>query len=163
MIICLLLHYSYPLFACSLYVLENSCDRQSGYHEIYIEETHKERTAFTAGHLGFYEYQRMPYGLANSPATYQRWMQQYLGDLHLKNCVIFRWPYYISNFYEEHLDKLELVMDRLREYGLKLISKKCAFFQRRMDLKHIQDIYSILLMSKMQLGYKSYEGYLCFG
>ena len=42
---------------------------KSGYHPIEIEETHKERTAFAVGPLGFYEYQRVPCGLANSPAT----------------------------------------------------------------------------------------------
>jgi hypothetical protein len=45
---------------------------KSGYHQIEIEEEHKERTAFTVGPLGFYEYECMPFGLANSPATYQR-------------------------------------------------------------------------------------------
>jgi hypothetical protein len=37
---------------------------KSGYHQIEIEEEHKERTAFTVGPLGFYEYERMPFGLA---------------------------------------------------------------------------------------------------
>jgi hypothetical protein len=35
-------------------------DMKSGYHQIEIEEEHKERTAFTVGPLGFYEYERMP-------------------------------------------------------------------------------------------------------
>ena len=41
---------------------------KSGYHQIEIEETRREWTAFTVGPLGFYEYQRMPFGLANSPS-----------------------------------------------------------------------------------------------
>ena len=45
-------------------------DMKSGYHNVEIEEEHKERTAFTLGTLRFYEYNKRPFGLANSPATY---------------------------------------------------------------------------------------------
>jgi hypothetical protein len=44
-------------------------DMKSGYHQVEIYEDHKERTAFSVGPLGFYEYNRMPFGLTNSPAT----------------------------------------------------------------------------------------------
>jgi hypothetical protein len=64
-------------------------DAKSGYHQIEIAEDHKERTAFTVGPLGFYEYNRMPFGLSNSPATYQRLMEDCLGELHLNICFIF--------------------------------------------------------------------------
>jgi hypothetical protein len=36
-------------------------DAKSGYHQIEIDEDHKERTAFTVGPLGFFEYNRMPF------------------------------------------------------------------------------------------------------
>lgn len=47
---------------------------KSGYHQVEIEEAHKHRTAFTVGPIGFYEFNRLPFGLSNSPATYQRIM-----------------------------------------------------------------------------------------
>ena len=59
----------------------STIDMKSGYHQVEIEEEHKERTAFTVGPLGFYEYNRMPFGLSNSPATYQRLMEECLGGL----------------------------------------------------------------------------------
>ena len=62
---------------------------KSGYHQIEIVEEHKERTAFTVGPLGFYEFNQMSFGLANAPATYQRLQEQCLGDLHLKICFIY--------------------------------------------------------------------------
>ena len=54
---------------------------KSGYHQVEIEDDHKAYTAFTAGPLGFYEYNRLPFGLSNAPATYQRFMESCLSDL----------------------------------------------------------------------------------
>lgn len=80
-------------------------DMKSGYHQIEIDEKHKERTAFTVGPLGFYEYNRMAFRLANAPATYQRLMEQCLGELHLTVCFIYLVDIIIfSKTYEEHLD-----------------------------------------------------------
>jgi hypothetical protein len=54
--------------------------------------------------LGFYEYERMPFGLANSPATYQRLMETILQDLNLKICFVYLDGVIIfSDTYEEHL------------------------------------------------------------
>ena len=84
-------------------------------------EDHKERTAFTVGPLGFYEYNRMPFGLTNSPATYQRMMEDCISDCNLRICCIFIDDVIIfGQSYEEHLQNLELVFRRLREANLKL-------------------------------------------
>ena len=56
-------------------------DMTSGYHQVELEETHKERTAFNVGSIGFYEFNKMPFGLTNAPATYQRLMSECLDDL----------------------------------------------------------------------------------
>ena len=45
-------------------------DMKSGFHHVEILEEHKERTTFTLGPLGLYEYNMMPFGLSNSPGTY---------------------------------------------------------------------------------------------
>ena len=47
-----------------------------------IDETSKPLTAFTVGPLGFYECERMPFGLTYAPATFQKLMESCLGDLH---------------------------------------------------------------------------------
>ena len=114
-------------------------DAKSGYHQIEIAEDHKERTAFTVGPLGFYEYNRMPFGLSNSPATYQRLMEDCLGELHLNICFIFLDDIIIfSRTFDEHLERLQQVFDKLRTAGLKLSPKKCSFFQERVRyLGHI--------------------------
>ena len=108
-----------------------SLDLKSGYWQVEMEEEAKQYTAFIVGPLGFYEYNRMPFGLMNAPATFQRPMQRVLGDLHLNGCVV-----YIDNIIiytkteEEHVDMLEKVFQRIPEAGLKLNPKKCYFFQR---------------------------------
>ena len=105
-------------------------DMKSGYHQVEIDEEHKPRTAFTVGPLGFYEYNRMGFGLTNSHATYQRLMEDCLGDLHFDICMIFIDDLIIfSDTYEEHVRRLKTVFQRLQENGLKLSPKKCKFFQ----------------------------------
>lgn len=95
-------------------------DMKSGYHQVEMEETHKERTAFAVGPLGFFECNRMPFGLSNAPATYQRLMEECLGDLHLRICLIYlHYLIIFSNTYEEHLHRLEQVLQRLLECNLK--------------------------------------------
>ena len=114
---------------------------KSGYHQIELAEEHKERTAFIVAPLGFFEYNRMAMGLANGPATYQRLMEECLGDLHLKVCLVFLDDIIIfSDTFEEHLDRIERVLLRLRECGLKLNPKKCSFCQEK--VKYVGHIVS---------------------
>ena len=107
-------------------------DMKSGYYQVELNESHKERTAFSVGPLGFWEFQRLPFGLNNSPATYQRLMEDILGDYHLNICLIYLDDLIIfAKTYEEHLERLQMVLQRLREAGLKLSAKKCKFFQTK--------------------------------
>jgi hypothetical protein len=109
-------------------------DMKSGYHQVEIFEPHKERSAFTVGPLGFYEYTRMPFGMTNSPATYQRLMEDCLADYHLRICCVFIDDVIIfGNTYEEHLNNLRLVMDRIQHANLKLAPRKCSFFKRKVQ------------------------------
>ena len=54
-----------------------------------VDEESKPLTAFTAGPLGFYKCERMPFRAMNAPATFQRLMETCLGDLHLNCCLIY--------------------------------------------------------------------------
>ena len=109
-------------------------DMKSSYYQVEIEEVHKERTAFTVGPLGFYEFNRLPFGLCNSPATFQRIMETCLGDLNMQICVIYLDDLIVfSDTFEEHMERLELIFNRLRQYNLKLAPQKCVFCKTEVD------------------------------
>ena len=86
--------YSLPRIEDALDSLNGSCiftslDLKSGYWQVELDEESIPLTAFTVGPLGFYECVRMPFGLTNVPATFQRLMELCLGELHLDWCIIY--------------------------------------------------------------------------
>ena len=104
-------------------------DLKSGYYQIEMEEVDKPKTAFVTP-LGFWEFNRMPQGVTNAPSTFQRLMEKCMGDLHLKEVLVFLDDLIIfSDTLEEHESRLLRVLHRLRDYGLKLSPEKCKFFQ----------------------------------
>ena len=67
-----------------------SClDLKSRFWQIKMDEASKQYTTFTVGNLGFYECDRMPFGLCNAPATFQRLKQNCMGELNFIYCLIF--------------------------------------------------------------------------
>ena len=61
----------------------SSLNLKSGYWQVKMHEERKPLMAFAVRPLGFYEYKRMPFELTNTPATFQRLMETFLGDLNL--------------------------------------------------------------------------------
>ena len=107
-------------------------DMKSSYWQVEIEEVDKHKTAFTVGQLGFYECNRMPFGLTNVPAKFQRLMESCLADLHLSQCLIYLDDIVVfSKTYEDHLLHLEGVFKRIAEAGLKLRPSKCHFLKHK--------------------------------
>ena len=98
-----------------------------------MDEESKPFTVFTVGPLGFYECERMPFGLTNAPATFQRLMENCLGDLNLHWCIIYLDDIVIfSKDPVSHLERLEAVFRKLEEAGLKLKPSKCELFRRKL-------------------------------
>ena len=108
-----------------------SCvDLKSGFWQVKMNEESRQYTAFTVGSLGVYEFLRMPFGLCNAPATFQRLMQNTLGELNLTYALIYLDDVIIfSKTEEEHLIRLRAVLERFQENGLKLKPSKCQFFR----------------------------------
>uniref|UniRef100_A0A672QH40 ribonuclease H n=1 Tax=Sinocyclocheilus grahami TaxID=75366 RepID=A0A672QH40_SINGR len=104
-------------------------DLKSGYYQIQMDEVDKAKTAFVTP-LGFWEWNRMPQGVTNAPSTFQRLMERCMGDLNLKEVLVFLDDIIIfSDTLEEHEKRLLRVLTRLTEFGLKLSPEKCKFFQ----------------------------------
>ena len=65
----------------------------------------------------------MPFGLCNAPATFERLMSQVMRGLHWKRCLVYIDDILVfGNDFESALHNLELVLDRVAEYGLQLKS-----------------------------------------
>ena len=108
----------------------SSMDFKSGFWQIKMAPELQQYTVFTVGNLRFYEFTRMPFGLCNALATFQRLMQNTLGELNLMYCVIYLDDVIIfSCTEEEHLEHLHVVFERFQEFNLKLKPSKCSFFQ----------------------------------
>ncbi|KAK7886058.1 hypothetical protein WMY93_025679 [Mugilogobius chulae] len=115
-------------------------DLKSGYYQIEMEEEDKPKTAFVCP-LGFYEFNRMPQGITNAPSTFQRLMERCMGDINLREVLVFLDDLIVfSSTLEEHEQRLKHVLERLREYGLKLSPSKCRFFQT--SVKYLGHIVS---------------------
>ncbi len=115
--------------------LFSTLDLTAGYFQVAVSEKDREKTAVTTP-FGLFEWTRMPFGLCNAPATFQRLMGVVLGDLafdvllvYLDDVIIF------SRDFESHCERLELVFNRLRQHGLKLKPSKC--FLLRPEVKFL--------------------------
>ena len=95
-------------------------------------EKSRQYTALTVGSLGMYEFLRMPYGLCNAPATFQRLMQNCLGELNLTYALVYLDDVIVySKTEEDHLRRLQAVFERFHEHGLKLKPSKCSFLRKQ--------------------------------
>ena len=92
----LIMKDSYPL-PCICETLESlagvahytTIDMNSGFWQVPMDEESKQYTAFTLGSMGLYECKSMPFGLCNTPPTFQRLMLNCLGKLNLTYCLIY--------------------------------------------------------------------------
>jgi len=107
----------------------STLDLASGYNQVPVADKDRAKTAFCTA-FGLFEFNRMPFGLCNAPSTFQRLMERIFGDqsfqsllLYLDDVIVF------STTIEQHLQRLELVLDRLRQQNLKIKLSKCCFFQ----------------------------------
>src|SRR3954471_12444804 len=105
-------------------------DGYSGYNQIAVAPEDQEKTAFTCP-FGVFAYRRMPFGLCNAPATFQRCMQAIFSDLIEKSIEVFMddFSVYGSSF-DLCLMNLDVVIERCIETNLVLNLEKCTFMVR---------------------------------
>ena len=102
----------------------------SGFWQVPMDEESKQYTAFTLGSMGLYECESMPFGLCNAPPTFQRLMQNCLGELNLTYCLIYLDDVIVfSEMLEEHLQRMCVVFNHLQGHSLKSKPSKCEVFK----------------------------------
>ena len=91
----------------------SSLDLASGYWQIGLDPGTRQKSAFVT-YNGLYEFVRMPFGLCNAPATFQRLMRRILSGLEYKCCFIYLDDILVaSKTFEDHLAHLREVLTRL--------------------------------------------------
>ena len=113
-----------------------SClDLKSGFWQKRMDEASKQYTAFTVGNLGFFECDRMTFGLCNVLATFQWPMQNCMGELNFIYCLIYLDDLIV--FSCRQLRNIctiyDVVFDHLKEYNLKLKPSKCSLFREEIN------------------------------
>ena len=123
-------------------------DLRSGYWQVELRDSDKPKTALQVGTMGFYGFNRMPFGLCNAPATFQRLMERCMGDLNLRDCLIYLDDIIIfSSTFEEYLERLDAVFSRLKQHNrssegyirLTMLSKKLlSIFKRSSRYREVE-------------------------
>ena len=109
-------------------------DMNPGFWQVPMDDESKQYTAFTLGNMGLYECESMLFGLCNALPTFQRLMQNCLGKLNLTYCLIYLDDVIVfSDMPDEHLRRMRVVFNSLREHGLKLKPSKCEVFKSEIN------------------------------
>ena len=109
----------------------STLDLKSGYYQMELDEGSREISAFVCK-MGLFEMCRTPMGLANSVSSFVRLMEEVFRDMLYKDVVIYLDDILIfSRTLQEHIEKVERVLGRLKLVNMKLKLKrsKCDFFK----------------------------------
>ena len=109
--------------------LQSFLEFGSGYYHIGLKDSAKPKSAFLLSSLGKYQFNRVPFGLAQAPAYFQKLINDVLKGCnfamgYLDDIIIY------SRSEKEHLEHLEEIITRLKSAGLKLKLEKCCFFRK---------------------------------
>jgi hypothetical protein len=108
-------------------------DLASGYYQIPISLDSRHLTAFVTPD-GQYEFTRMPFGLANAPAVFQRMINRVLGPVRFNDAITYMDDILIaSSTIDEGLYKLSNVLKIFKSAGLTLNLEKCLFLSEKID------------------------------
>jgi transposase InsO family protein len=107
-----------------------SLDLASAYWQVKMHPDHREKTAFIC-HRGAFEFTVLPFGLTNAPAIFQRLMSVILCGLPYSVALAYLDDLVVSGrTFEENMQHLECVLQRLQQAGLKLKPSKCHWAVR---------------------------------
>lgn len=125
--------YPLPYISATLDKLRNaqylsSLDIKSAYFQVPLLESSRPLTAFTVPNRGLYQFKRLPMGLANSPATFQRLIDRVIGPDLEPHCFVYLDDIVVvTSTFDEHIQVLSEVFRRLISAGLTVAQDKCRF------------------------------------
>lgn len=105
----------------------STLDLSQGFHQVMIDKKDREKTAFSTA-FGHYQYKRCPFGLKTLPGFFQSMLNSILTGLQGVTCFVYIDDVVIfAKDLEEHDRKLTDVLNRFRQYNLKLNPEKFHF------------------------------------
>ena len=107
-------------------------DLSMGYYHIPLDEE-SSKLCTTILPWGKYRYRRLPMGIKNSPDIFQAIMQDLLGDLEFAQVYLDDILIATSDSWEEHLEKLNIVLQRLEDAGFRANLRKCFFGEHELE------------------------------
>ena len=111
----------------------STIDANCGYWQVEMDESDKPKTAFTA-HCGTFQYNRMPFGLKNAPATFQRALDMILTGFRWEYCLIYMDDVIVfSESFDQHIIDVQNVLRSLTEANETLKPSKCTLFSQKVN------------------------------
>ena len=116
----------------------SSIDLGNAYYQVELDQESQEKTAFSTKSEK-YCFTRMPFGISAAPFTFQKIMNEVLGELNWKQAIVYLDDILIfSKNKEEHYARLEEVFKKINNSGLRINPEKCKILQREVKfLGHI--------------------------
>ena len=102
-------------------------DLSSAYQQVLLDEESRQYVTINT-HLGLYRYTRLPFGVASSPAIFQKIMDSVMSGLQGVGGILDDLIITGSND-ERHLSNLESAFERISVMGIKLKKEKCVFMK----------------------------------
>jgi transposase InsO family protein len=118
----------------------SSLDLNSGYHQIELEESSREKTAFITQN-GLFEYKKLMFGLKTAPACFARTMDIVLAGLKWSSVLVYIDDILIfSKDFDSHLEHIREVLQRLQAANLTVKPNKCSLAMNSVKfLGHVID------------------------
>lgn len=108
-------------------------DCTEGFLQIHVAKENRHKLAFITP-FGSYQYKRVPFGFTNSPAKFQRIMNNIFGHGLYKRCIVYIDDILVfGETQEELLVNLEWVFTKCREFNVKLKKSKCKFLETTVE------------------------------